>query len=84
MRRLIYVTAALWIFFVSAFAQTVAVSQISGTVKDQSGALLPGDEVRVTHIETGTMRSALTNETGSYTIPNLSVGSYRLEASQLT
>jgi hypothetical protein len=81
MRRLIYVTAALSMFFVSALAQTVAVSQISGTVKDQSGALLPGVEVRVTHIETGTMRSALTNETGSYTIPNLSVGSYRLEAS---
>jgi hypothetical protein len=56
-------------------------SQISGTVKDPSGALLPGVEVRVTQTETGATRTALTNDTGSYTIPNLSVGSYRLEAS---
>jgi carboxypeptidase family protein len=81
MRLLVYVTAVLLMFSIAGFAQTVAVSQISGTVRDQSGALLPGVEVRVTQVETGAMRSALTNETGSYTIPNLSVGSYRLEAS---
>src|SRR4030095_8670692 len=81
MRFLVYVTAVFLMFSLAGFAQTVAVSQISGTVKDQSGALLPGVEVRVTLIETGATRSALTNETGSYTIPNLSVGSYRLEAS---
>src|SRR5262245_4288131 len=81
MRFLVYVTAVVLMFSLSGFAQTVAVSQISGTVRDQSGALLPGVEVRVTLTETGATRSALTNETGSYTIPNLSVGSYRLEAS---
>jgi hypothetical protein len=68
-------------FSSATFAQTVAVSQISGTVKDPSGALLPGVDIKVTHAETGAMRTALTNETGSYTIPSLSVGSYRLEAS---
>src|SRR5439155_10879359 len=62
-------------------AQTVSVAQISGTIKDQSGALLPGVEVKVTQTETGYMRTALTNEAGSYTIPNLPIGPYRLEAS---
>ena len=42
---------------------------------------MPGVEVRVTLTDTGVTRSALTNENGSYTIQNLSVGSYKLEAS---
>src|SRR5262245_23845808 len=62
-------------------AQTVSVAQINGTVKDQSGAVLPGVEVKVTQTETGYNRTALTNETGSYTLPNLPIGPYRLEAS---
>ena len=60
------------------WAQSTA--QISGTVKDQTGAVLPGVEVTVTQTETGLMRSALTNETGSYILSTLPVGPYRLEA----
>src|SRR5438093_1451077 len=55
-------------------------AQISGTVKDQSGAVLPGVEVTVTQTETNIPRSTITNETGSYVLPNLAVGPYRLEA----
>ena len=46
------------------WAQSTA--QISGTVTDQSGAVLPGVEVTVTQTDTGISRSAVTNETGSY------------------
>jgi carboxypeptidase family protein len=60
------------------WAQSTA--QVSGTVKDQTNAVLPGAEVSVTQTETGLKRSAVTNETGSYVIPNLPVGPYRLEA----
>src|SRR5688572_8405862 len=72
-------------FFVSILAWTSAFSQgstaqISGTVRDQSGAVLPGVEITVTQTATGLARNALTNETGSYTLPNLPVGPYRLEA----
>jgi hypothetical protein len=63
------------------WAQTVAVSQISGTVKDTSGAILPGVEVRVTNADTGGSRTVITDETGYYSIPNLPVGPYKLEAS---
>jgi len=62
----------------AVWAQSTA--QISGSIKDQSGALLPGAEVSVTQTETGLKRTALTNETGSYTLTNLPVGPYRLEA----
>ena len=58
-----------------------ATAQISGTVKDQSGAVLPGVEIHVTQTETGVVRDAVTNETGSYVLPNLPIGPYRLEAS---
>src|SRR5213592_432629 len=63
---------------ISLWAQATA--QISGTVKDQSGAVLPGVEVTVTQTETGATRIAVTNETGSYVLSNLPIGPYRLEA----
>src|SRR5438132_12255492 len=62
----------------SVFAQSTA--QLSGTVRDQSGAVLPGVEVTVTQTATGLARSVVTNETGSYVLPNLPIGPYRLEA----
>src|SRR5437773_510386 len=63
---------------VVASAQTTA--SVSGSVKDPSGAVLPGVEVTMTQTDTGLKRSAVTNETGSYTLTNLPVGPYRLEA----
>jgi hypothetical protein len=61
-------------------AWSQASAQISGTVRDQSGAVLPGVEVTATQTETGISRTTVTNETGSYVLPNLALGSYRLEA----
>ena len=62
----------------SAWAQATA--EISGTVRDQSGAVLPGVEVTATQTDTGVTRSTVTNETGSYALTNLALGPYRLEA----
>src|SRR5690242_16057379 len=62
----------------SVWAQATA--QISGTVRDQSGAVLPGVEVTATQTDTGISRSAVTNETGSYVLSNLPLGPYRFEA----
>jgi carboxypeptidase family protein/TonB-dependent receptor-like protein len=63
---------------VSLWSQATA--QVSGTVKDQSGAVLPGVEITATQTDTGIARSTVTNETGSYVLPNLVTGPYRLEA----
>ena len=57
-----------------------ATAQISGTVRDQSGAVLPGVQITATQTETGISRSTVTNETGTYVLPNLAVGRYRFEA----
>ena len=62
----------------SAWAQATA--QISGTVRDQSGAVLPGVEVTAKQTNTGISRSTVSNETGAYLMPNIPVGPYRLEA----
>ena len=59
-------------------AQTVAVAQISGIVRDDSGGVLPGVEVTVMQVETGAVRTVFTNEHGAYVLPNLPVGPYRL------
>src|SRR5262249_31181963 len=65
----------------TVWAQAVSVAQITGTVKDSSGAMLPGVELKATQTETGYTRSVITDETGAYIISNLPVGPYRLEAS---
>ncbi len=57
-----------------------ATAQISGVVRDQSGAVLPGVEITATQTDTGISRTSVTNETGSYVMPNLPLGPYRLEA----
>lgn len=57
-----------------------AASQISGTARDQSGAVVPGVDVTATETETGAKRSVITDEGGNYILPNLPLGPYRLEA----
>src|SRR5262249_1149683 len=75
------VTALLVSFLSSAQAWAQAGAQISGIVKDPSGAVLPGAEGTATQMETGSARMTVSNETGAYVLPNLPVGPYKLEAS---
>ena len=63
----------------NAVAQTTA--QINGTVVDESGAALPGVAVAALQTGTGFRRDTVTDTTGSYTLTNLPIGPYRLEAS---
>lgn len=52
--------------------------QISGTITDATGAVVPGVEVVVTHDATGIRRSVKTNQAGIYTVPLLQPGEYRI------
>src|SRR5258706_9079675 len=63
----------------AAWAQATA--QMSGTVRDSSSAVLPGVTVTATQVDTSVTRTAVTDETGAYLLPNLPTGPYRLEAS---
>src|SRR5437016_1521413 len=62
-------------------ASAQATAQMSGTVRDESGAVLPGVTVTVTQVETSVPRTAVTDETGAYLLPNLPTGPYKLQVS---
>src|SRR4051812_21248777 len=64
-----------------ALAQAVSSAQITGTVRDPSGAALPGVTITGTQTATGLTRTVTTAEDGAYVMPNLPVGPYRLEFS---
>ena len=53
---------------------------IIGRISDASGAVLPGVTVRATNVATGVQATAKTNEAGSYNIPFLTPGTYRITA----
>src|SRR5437667_11439322 len=60
-----------------SFAQT-STATILGTVKDASGALVPGVSITVKHTESGLTRTVVSGERGSYTVPLLPVGGYEI------
>ncbi|HXG33964.1 MAG TPA: carboxypeptidase regulatory-like domain-containing protein, partial [Bryobacteraceae bacterium] len=52
----------------------VLYGSITGNVVDPSQAAVPGAAVTITHRESGQTRSALTNEAGIYSFPNVPSG----------
>jgi hypothetical protein len=63
----------------TGWAQAIAGSQLSGVVRDSSGATIPGAEVTVTKTDTGATRTVFTSGDGTYSLPNLPVGPYQLK-----
>jgi hypothetical protein len=61
-----------------AHAQTAA-GQITGLVKDQAGASVPGATVTVTETRTHLQRVVVSTGDGVYTVPSLVPGEYRLD-----
>jgi protocatechuate 3,4-dioxygenase beta subunit len=53
-------------------------SQISGFVTDQTGAVVPGATVTALHVQTGTMRTTVTDSAGYYVFPTLTPGAYEV------
>jgi hypothetical protein len=65
----------------TAAAQSQAVNgSIEGTVRDTSGAALPGVTVTITNTETGAQRSVITGAEGEYRAPLLPLGKYDVVA----
>jgi hypothetical protein len=65
----------LFIFSVVAQCQT---AEISGRVTDRSGGVIPDVSVTLTNADTGTVRGAVTNRLGYYTLPLLLPGNYKV------
>jgi Carboxypeptidase regulatory-like domain/TonB-dependent Receptor Plug Domain len=77
-------SAVLFVFlsmFLSSFllAQTIT-GTISGDVTDSTGAVVAGATVTVQNIGTSETRTATSTSTGSYRVPDLAIGKYKVTA----
>src|SRR5689334_12710541 len=54
---------------------------ITGTVSDPSGAVVSGASVTVTNVNTGTERKVTTGDDGSFVVPLLDIGTYKVAVS---
>jgi hypothetical protein len=66
-----------------AWAQVVGAS-ISGTVRDQAGAVIPGAMVTLHNLETGAQHTLRTDDLGCYALHSLQIGQYELQAEKET
>jgi carboxypeptidase family protein len=70
--RLVFLTV-LFAALVSAQSER---GTITGTIHDQSGALIPGASVTITNMATNVAVHVTSNDSGEFTVPNLAPGSY--------
>ena len=56
-----------------------AIAQVSGQVTDSTGAAIVNADVTMTEISKHEVHTTKSDASGSYTLPNLPVGPYRLE-----
>src|SRR5689334_14059183 len=83
--RLVLVSITLLIILLAASglsAQTFR-GTILGTVTDPSGAVVAGARVTVKNVGTGLERTTETSADGSYSLPELPIGTYTVTVSQL-
>ncbi len=69
---------ALVVTLASAATVSAQNAQISGSLKDETGAVLPGVTITAKNIATGLTRSSVSQPNGEYRIPALPPGTYTL------
>ena len=69
------------LFAVSPGITQTTFGSITGVVTDPSGAVVPGAKVSIINEEQGMVRQADTGKSGTFSVPNLDVGTYRLRVS---
>jgi hypothetical protein len=77
-RKFVAVLFVFSLMFGGIVRAQVSTGTISGTVKDSSGAVLPGAKVVVLNEGTGISRTIETDANGHYSALSLSLGSYRV------
>jgi hypothetical protein len=58
----------------------VQTGNITGTLMDQTGAIIPNATVTVTNTDTGTLRTVASNAQGAYNVLDLPIGKYQVQA----
>ena len=62
-------------------AQAAVGGKITGTVKDQTNAVIPGATVTALNTATGVKQTTKTDEQGTYSFPVMPVGEYEIDVS---
>ncbi len=75
--RFVLVAVCAATFCLEAHAQSTF-GTVLGTVKDPSGSVVPKAIVQLTNTGTGSTRSSVTNNNGSYEFVNVDVGTYKI------
>jgi hypothetical protein len=78
-RSSVLVCLCLLTFAAPAFAQITAAT-LSGTIKDETGGVLPGVDVAVRNLDTGVTRATVTDVSGAFTVAGLPPGKYEVRA----
>jgi hypothetical protein len=73
--RLLIFAVALVLCCTCASAQVIT-GTILGSVKDSSGAAVPGAKITITNTQTNVVTHSSSNETGNFTVPLLPSGRY--------
>src|SRR4029450_11727727 len=81
MRTLLAAVAVLLLVSVVPVYSQGIYANVSGTVTDASGALIPGVTIKATNLDQGTVKTTVTNEAGAYTYADLTPGKYTISAS---
>ncbi|HEV2425251.1 MAG TPA: carboxypeptidase regulatory-like domain-containing protein [Terriglobia bacterium] len=66
--------------FTSTLLRAQAVGEITGSVTDPSGAVVPGATITATNTATGVPQTTLSTSAGTYTLHRLPVGTYTVAA----
>lgn len=61
------------------FPQAQTAGSISGTVKDKSGGVIPGAEVKIVNVDTNAVRTVVADDSGFFTAQNIPAGQYSVE-----
>jgi hypothetical protein len=81
MKSLVIAFAVIFFAAIPLAAQSDRAS-ITGTVADQTGAVVAGAEVTVSNVDTHVQWKTKSNEVGLYTVVNLPIGSYKISFSK--
>src|SRR5713101_6598356 len=76
MRFRVVLAGALLVTTASLTVAQITSATISGTIKDETGGVLPGVDVVVKNLDTGLTRSVVTDSNGYFTVPGLAPGKY--------
>src|SRR5215831_7871552 len=79
-RYLLVLLIGVVLFGGNVVSAQVTTATIAGVAQDSSGAVIPGVSVTAKNLETGLTRTATTDEGGRYTVPELTLGNYEVEA----